>query len=135
MDAKIKLLNMIQDVIKRMANNSFMLKAWTVTLITAIIALDKKSSGVESVLVFYIPVIMFWVLDSYYLQMERKFRVIYHKTANSEDQLDFTMSLQPSSRADKTYYYQCLFSKTELVFYIPLAILTAILSLTFGTQA
>ena len=135
MDAKIKLLNMIQDVIKRMANNSFMLKAWTVTLITAIIALDKKSSGVESVLVFYIPVIMFWVLDSYYLQMERKFRVIYHKAANSEDQLDFTMSLQPSSRTDKTYYYQCLFSKTELVFYIPLAILTAILSLTFGTQA
>ena len=37
---KIKHLEMVQDVIKRMASNSFILKGWTVNLVAGIMALD-----------------------------------------------------------------------------------------------
>ena len=44
MDNKIKLLEMIQSVITRMANNSFLLKGWAVTLVSAMFALSVKES-------------------------------------------------------------------------------------------
>ena len=37
MENKIKYLEMIQSVINRMANNSFCLKGWTVTLVSGFI--------------------------------------------------------------------------------------------------
>ena len=39
MEAKIKYLEMIQNVINRMAKNSFLLKGWSITLLTGIITL------------------------------------------------------------------------------------------------
>lgn len=124
MDKKLKLLEMIQEIIKRMANNSFMLKGWSVTLVTAMMALFGKAPGRFS-LAYYIPIIMFWFLDSYYLQVERKYRVLYKRMANaSEEELEYTLALQESNRSEKTAYDQSLFSKTELAFYLPLAILT-----------
>jgi len=36
MEAKLKHLEMIQDVIKRMASNSFLLKGWSLTLVVAL---------------------------------------------------------------------------------------------------
>ena len=131
MEAKLKLLAMLQEIIKRMANNSFMLKGWSVTLVVAMMALFEKASGKVS-LVYYIPIIMFWTLDSYYLQVERKYRVLYKKMASaSTEELDFSLSLPESNSLEKTAYVQSLFSKTELMFYIPLAILTAAATLAF----
>ena len=48
MDKKIKHLEMIQGVINRMASNSFLLKGWTVVLVSALFALaanDKIDMG------------------------------------------------------------------------------------------
>lgn len=44
MEKKLKHLEMIQAVINRMANNSFMLKGWTVTLVAGIFALASKDA-------------------------------------------------------------------------------------------
>lgn len=44
MEQKMKHLELIQEVIKRMANNSFLLKGWTVTLVTGILALASKDT-------------------------------------------------------------------------------------------
>ena len=41
---KIKHLEMVQDVIKRMASNSFILKGWAVTLVAGIMALAEKDA-------------------------------------------------------------------------------------------
>ena len=45
MDKEIlhKEIDLIQGVINRMANNSFLLKGWLVTLITVVLALTKDS--------------------------------------------------------------------------------------------
>ena len=71
MENKIKHLELIQGVINRMAGNSFALKGWAVTLIAGIFALASKDADKIYFLVAYIPITVFWGLDSYYLLQER----------------------------------------------------------------
>ena len=45
MDAKLKHLEFIQDVITRMNSNSFLLKGWCVTLMSVLFALSARDTG------------------------------------------------------------------------------------------
>lgn len=42
MDGKIKHLELVQGVINRMANNSFMLKGWAVTLVAGVFCFGSQ---------------------------------------------------------------------------------------------
>ena len=44
MEKKLKHLELVQGVISRMANNSFMLKGWAVTLVAGIFVLAGKDT-------------------------------------------------------------------------------------------
>ena len=124
---KIKFLEMIQNVITRMASNSFMLKGWAVTLVAGTFALSAKEANHLFFLVAYIPIILFWFLDSYYLQMERKYRALYTVVVIQQpEEIDFILSAPPASQTDKTCFHQSLFSRTEVLFYMPTALLVAI---------
>ena len=127
MDKKINHLQMIQGVISRMASNSFALKGWAVTLVAGIFALASKDADTMYFLVTYIPVVVFWGLDAYYLQQERLYRALYDKVRTlSEDEIDFSMDTSPAEfHSEKTTYRNCLTSKTVLWFYFPLALITA----------
>lgn len=127
MDKKVNHLQMIQGVISRMANNSFALKGWAVTLVSGIFALASKDSDKMYFLVSYIPVIVFWGLDAYYLQQERLYRALYNKVRTlSETEIDFSMDVSLAEfHNEKTKYCSCLASKTIKWFYFPLAIVTA----------
>jgi len=135
MEEKMRHLDMIQAVITRMATNSFMLKGWAVTLIAGVFVLSSKDSNPLFFLIAYIPIVLFWFLDSYYLQLERKFRVLY-KQIGSRDEPDLTFDIKaPSStNIDKTMYYQSLFSITEAWFYIPTALLVAVVIIISNTN-
>jgi len=63
-----------QDIIKRMASNSFSVKTWTITVVVATL-LFKGSNN--HIFVAFLPLIAFWFLDSYYLQQERLFRKVH----------------------------------------------------------
>ena len=90
MDKKLNHLEMIQSVINRMASNSFALKGWAVTLVAGIFALAGKDTDKMYFLVAYIPIIVFWGLDSYYLLQERLYRALYDKVMLlSDDKIDF----------------------------------------------
>lgn len=69
-----KEIDIIQDVIKRMANNSFSMKGWTITLVAATLLL--KGNRDQSYISF-IPLFGFWYLDAYYLWQERLYRKLY----------------------------------------------------------
>lgn len=128
MENKIKFLEMIQNLIMRMATNSFMLKGWAVTLVAGTFALSNKESNNLFFLISYIPIILFWLLDSYYLQLERKYRSLYNNTLEkSDNEIDFKITLLPSNAEDKTCLYQSVFSCTEFGFYLPMALLIAII--------
>ena len=72
-EPKIRHLEMIQEVISRMANNSFALKGWTVTLAAGIFALSGDAIGTNFWFLF-LPIIIFLGLDTFYLSKERSYR-------------------------------------------------------------
>lgn len=131
-EAQIRYFEMIQQLIQRMSNNSFLLKGWDVTLIAAVFVL--ASDNVDNIFLqfLYVPNIIFWCLDAYYLQVERKYRVLYNnKVLNQSDDLNFELNIPQSSKMEKTCFVQCFFSKTELLFYFPIFILTFVFILLF----
>ena len=77
MEKKLKHLELIQGVINRMAHCSFLLKGWSVILLSGLFALAAKETNPLFVYLAYLPVIAFWVLDGYYLYQERLYRKLY----------------------------------------------------------
>lgn len=127
MDNKIKFLEIIQNLITRMSTNSFMLKGWAVTLVAGTFALSNMESNNLFFLIAYVPIILFWFLDAYYLQLERKYRKLYNDTLEKPcDEVDFKILVLPSKFEDKTYFCQSLLSRTEIGFYLPMALLVAV---------
>lgn len=66
-------INMLQGIITRMAQNSAKCKSWAIPIVTAIIMLALEKDTIPG-MVAYIPLGMFYLLDCYYLGLERKFR-------------------------------------------------------------
>lgn len=133
MENKIKHLELIQGVINRMASNSFMLKGWAVTLVAGIFVLAGKDTDKLYFLVAYIPVIVFWWLDAYYLLQERLYRSLYEKVRKTnEKDIDFSLKATSSEfNTNENCFCSSLFSKTEFGFYAPLAfVCTGIIIIT-----
>ncbi len=85
---KIKHLEFIQNAINRMNTNSFQLKGWMITIVSALIAIYVSNRNVYFVFTAILPVLLFWFLDAYYLQQERKLRGIYDDVANLSSEND-----------------------------------------------
>ena len=93
MDNKRAHLEMIQGVINRLSSNSFLLKGWSVVLVSALFALAAEGSNVSFVLIAYFPAVIFWGLDGYFLHQERLFRALYdHVRILAEEKIDFSMN-------------------------------------------
>ena len=133
MEGKIRHLELVQGIISRMANNSFMLKGWAVTLVAGIFVLAGKDTDKLYFLVAYLPVIVFWGLDAYYLFQERLYRSLYDKVRQTgENAIDFSLKATTEEfNSCRNCYFSCLFSVTELWFYLPLALVcTGIIIIT-----
>lgn len=119
---------MVQDVINRMAKNSFALKGWAVTLVSGIFALSAKDTDKMYFLIAYVPILVFWGLDSYYLLQEKLYRALYNKARKEESTNSFSLSATTDEVNDeKCNYWKCVKSPTEIGFYLPLAMLCAII--------
>ena len=70
----LKEVEVIQGIINRMAFNSFLIKGWTITLV--VVALLLKSAKYQ-VWIAFIPLLVFWFLDAYFLWQERMYRKLY----------------------------------------------------------
>ncbi len=132
MEEKLKHLELVQGVISRMASNSFMLKGWAVTLVAGIFALAAKDADRLYFIVAYIPILIFWGLDSYYLLQERLYRSLYDKVRNTQsDKIDFSLkATYEEFCSKKNCYSNCFLSVTELGFYFPLAIVCSVVVVT-----
>ncbi|MDD3685668.1 MAG: hypothetical protein PHE56_02760 [Bacteroidales bacterium] len=114
---KIKHLEFIQNVITRMNTNSFLIKGWTITIVSALFALAAKDSNSNFVTVSYIAIPVFWILDGFFIAVERRFRDLYAEVAKkAEDAIDFKMDTSEFNKGDRTWIAG-IFSKTLLPFY------------------
>jgi len=126
---KIKHLEFIQNIITRMNTNSFQIKGMSVTITAALLALYAGSNKPLYLAVPIIPTILFWFLDAYYLQQERKFRGVYNDVAKLSN-LEFRINVRSFEMPIQKYvngkysYPNVLWSKTIWPFYfIPIIIL------------
>ena len=121
-------LQMIQDIITRMNTNSFQLKTMSITIVSALLALYSVNSNHLILLLTIIPIVIFWALDSYYLQQERKFRGLYNEII-SDTTHDIKIYSMPISRytGGKYSYFSVFTSPTEYSFYLPLLILIMVI--------
>jgi len=71
-------LGITQSIIQRMASNSASCKAWCITLVSAILVIVADKEKSDYALIAVIPSLLFLVLDTYYLALERMFRASYN---------------------------------------------------------
>ena len=136
MDNKTNHLEMIQDIVNRLAKCSFLLKGWAVILVSALFALAAKDSRIYVIYLAYFPALAFWGLDGYYLWQERLYRKLYDKVRVMDDsEVNFSMDTTPvTDQVDP--WLSVIFSKTILIFHgtIVATILIVMLIVIAGTQ-
>ena len=121
---KLKHLEMIQMTISRMASNSFLLKGWSITLTVGSFVLISYTSNVIPLTAVVVPIIFFWILDSYYLLQERRYRCLYDEVRlKDESEIDFSMLPQDTQNKKGLSLVNCIFSTIEALFYVPVIIL------------
>src|SRR5437763_1865057 len=78
--------------------------------------LSAKDAERAFAIVSYLPCVMFWYLDAYYLSQERKFRSLYdsvRQDSKADYSMDTTKSQQP-----RDCWAAAFFSQTMLVFHV-----------------
>lgn len=120
MDSKLKHLEFIQGVINRLSTNSFLLKGWSVILISALFALSASNSNVAFVLLAYIPAVVFWALDGYFLSLERDYRRLFETVRKRDNaDIDFSMNIKDLEK-EKHPWLSSTLSKTLIPFHCSL---------------
>jgi len=121
----LKEIEIIQDIIRRMAFNSFMIKGWAITLI--VVALLLRRSGYQ-VWIAFIPLFVFWFLDTYFLWQERMYRKLYDWVIKNRLKTDEYLLDMNAYRFRKEVVsrFKVMFSITLFWFYGSIVLLIAI---------
>lgn len=73
-----KEIDLIQSCITRMANNSFMIKGWLITIYAVVLALLPEKINIVLLCVTLLTITWaFWYLDGFFLRTEKVYRKIY----------------------------------------------------------
>ena len=125
-----KHLEFIQNAINRMASNSFILKGWSVTLVTGIIALSLTTSTTRFIYLAFIPTLAFWGLDAYYLRQEKLFRELYDYVRAKEIKNIEPFSLNNLIVKDKVgSWFSICFSKCVVYLHLMILLILIVLSI------
>lgn len=117
-ESRIRYLEAIQRVIDRLSNTSFILKGWSVSLVAGLMALAASGSNRDYVLIAYVPIAVFWLLDAYFLMMERQYRDLFRRNDDLSRKLQYFIIRR--EKGSIRHYAAALFSLTMLLTYIPL---------------
>lgn len=129
MENKRKHLEFIQNIITRMAGNLFFLRGWAITLIGVLLALLAKGNSLNyMVYLLMVIILVFWILDGYFLSQEQLFRDLYDYVRKlKETEIDFSMDTSEYKKYKKNTTIYSMFSSTLLIFYLPLIIASIII--------
>lgn len=115
----VKHLEMTQAIINRLGRNSFLLKSWSMTILVAAMVLIAREDLQNSyfVLILFLPIVGFWILDGYFLWQERLFRYVYDDIREQTD-TDFKMDVGKHKDKPKCSWISAIFSVTLVIFYL-----------------
>lgn len=139
----LKEIDLIQSCINRMAQNSFMVKGWAISLVAVVLALLPESFNLTGLcLIGIVATLCFWYLDAFFLRTERLYRWKYEwvleKRLSCED---FCYDLNPynsqmwllnkDGTGKKTpCIIEIMATKTLLPIYPPLVVLSLVVLIT-----
>jgi hypothetical protein len=131
-----KEIDLIQSCINRMAQNSFIVKGWTVTLIAVVFALLPEKIDIKLLCgIGFIITICFWYLDSFFLKTERLYQWKYEWVIENRLNTNlFCYNLNPhnkgmwllngdNSEKKEPLIIRIMVTKTLLPIYLPLIFL------------
>ncbi|SHM84060.1 hypothetical protein [Flavobacterium saccharophilum] len=131
---KLKHLEFLHNTINRMSANSFIIKGWVITLLSAIFVLADKQTNQNYIYLIFIVVPVFWYLNAYFLLQERKFRSLYNDVRiKKENEIDFSMNVS-SYKNGKNKIKKCFWASSIWPLYIFLFIIALIVTLDFNSN-
>ena len=116
MEAKLKHLEFIQNVIDRLSTSAFLFKGWAITIAAGLAAVVSLGTKRDLIVVAIIATALFWLIDAFYLSVERCYRDLYEEVAKaSPDSIDFSMKLKHPVNARR--WLSAAFSRVLIPFY------------------
>jgi hypothetical protein len=126
-DKKFKHLDYIYNTINRMSTNSFIIKGWLITLISAIFVLSDNTTNQDFLYISILTIPVFWYLNAFFLKNERKYRKLYDDVRIlNEDSIDFSMDTK-EIKGMKYTLFSSLFSKSIWPLYLNILAINIIL--------
>jgi|SRR5690554_1739841 len=125
-EKKIKHLEFIHNTINRMSTISFLIKGWAITIISALFIFSDNKMNERILAIAVLAMVVFWYMNGFFLQQERKYRALYNKVRNlTENEIDFSMETKEFKDDDLTLL-SGIFGKTVWPLYLTIIIMTII---------
>jgi hypothetical protein len=124
----VKHLELIQNTITRVANNSFLIKGWTLTISAALTGLAVNTVSGRLSAVASIAIVAFWMLDTVYLRQERLYRLLFENVReNPLTSNRFDMNVEKYKNSST--FMRAALSRTIVVFYSSLLTVSVIVTI------
>ncbi len=136
-DKAVVYLQMIQSCIDRMSTSSAIFKGFSATIMAGISAISYLEVNNIILALSFIPIIAFFLLDTYYLQLERRFIYLYNSVRTGKKELDFDLrpptvkDILKRNKDSDVRYLCCIKSPSIFIFYfllIAIGIIVIVLS-------
>jgi hypothetical protein len=125
-------LTFIQETIRRMSQNAFLIKGWCVGIVSALLAFSVKEGLPTALKVAFLPIMFLWLLDGYYTSLERRYRRLYDEVRAGESlRSDYSMDAA-SFRGGNARLYRSLLSGPIVLLYLALAIVIDAINFATG---
>lgn len=120
---RLKHLEMIQAVVTRLANSSFFIKGWTLTIAAVFFTVSVNRGDWGFAATALVPIVGFWFLDGLFLRNERLFRRLYDDVRGVVTTVEsMSMDTTPYMKQNKTTWTSAVFSNSQFLFYGALVI-------------
>ncbi|TDR90314.1 hypothetical protein [Enterovirga rhinocerotis] len=124
-DLRVKRLELLTGSIARMASYSASLKTFCMTVLTAVVGAALTLKAPLVLLVGFLPILGFALLDAQYLRMEKRFRGLYRSAASEPWSAVPDFTIDPSKGEPIGFWRTCC-SWSILNFYGCIALLLAL---------
>ena len=127
-ELRVQELEMVQAIIARLAGYGAVIKNWCITVTTAVCGFAVAQHKPTVILLAYLPIIVFSILDAEYLRAERRYRAVFERLRGQDWNTMPAFDLR-ADVAPPVEFANVFGSWSILSFYLPVALGVAIMFL------
>jgi hypothetical protein len=124
-ELRINELEMVQAIIARLAGYGAVIKNWCITVTTAACGFGVTQHKPTLILLAFFPIVIFSILDSQYLGLERRYRVVFDRL-RGEDWATMPAFNLRAGAGSPMEFANVYGSWSILSFYLPVALGVAV---------